>query len=235
MLSIFIKMLFNYKIQTDVIPDIVISGGGKFGFYNLGICHYIRNHFDITNKKIVGFSSGSWASLILTIKKELINEFLNKTFLIDKNTKVNVLLDKLGDICSEYFIDDFDLTNTWVAVTNITKKQLFFYNEFITIDDCVRCCKSSSFIPLITSKNSLSFYKGDLSVDGALMYKKYKKTLTSNPLIISHKMFGRNKHNQMYKEIYKRTSIDFYTSYIKGYNDASKNHKYFQDYLKDLE
>lgn len=233
-LIILIKRLFTYNVQTDVIPDIVISPGGKHGFYSLGICHYIRNNFDISNKKIVGFSAGSWCSLILTIKKELINDLLKKMFLIDKKTKMNLILDKLGKLFSSYSFTDFDLTNTWVAVTNIPQKKLCLYNEFISIDDCVRCFKSSSFIPLLTSRNSLCFYKNILSCDGGWLFNIYKKTLPSNALIISHRMFGKNKNNQMYKEIYKKSKIDFYNSYIKGYNDASKNHKYFQDYLKDL-
>jgi hypothetical protein len=233
-LIIYIKKLFTYKIQTDVIPDIVVAAGGRNGFYSLGICHYLRNNFDVTDKKSVGFSAGSWCSFILTMKKELINEFLNKIFLIDKNTKVNVMLDKVGQVFSGYSLDDFNTKNNWIAITNITKKKLCLYNEFISIEDCVRCCKSSSFIPLLTSKHTLSFYKNDLSFDGAIMYKKFKKTLPNTTLIISHKMFGRNQHAQMYKEIYRKKNIEFYNSYITGYNDASKNHKYFKNYLKEL-
>ena len=233
---IFIKRLTNYKIQNDVIPDIIIGPAGKYGFYSLGMCHYIKNNFNIENKKIIGFSAGSWCALMLTLKKELINEFLNKIFQI-KNIKINIMLDKLENICSQYSIDNFDIQNTWIAITNTEKKKLCFYNNFLSMDEYIRGCKTSSFIPLITSKSPICFYKNNLSLDGSLMYKKYKKSLIESnvkPLIISPQMFGKNKNGQMYKEIYKTSIINVYNSYIKGYSDASKNHKYFKSYLNEL-
>ena len=57
--------LYNY--------DIIIEPGGNYGFYTLGICHFIRNNYNIKNKKIIGFSSGSWNVIFLSIKNKIKN------------------------------------------------------------------------------------------------------------------------------------------------------------------
>ena len=229
----FIKNLFKFKINNDVIPDIVIAPGGKYGFYIMGICHYIRNNFDTTNKKIVGFSAGAWCSIILTMKKEQINDILKKFFYI-KNNKINLMLDEIEKIVSCCNFNDMNVKNIYVAILNANKKTLGFHSNFISTDHFVRCCKTSSFIPMITSKKILSFYNSDISFDGGLLFKKYKKELIHKPLIISYKMFGRynngNAINSFVKEL-TNSKMSIYEYYMNGYKDASLNHKYFQDYL----
>jgi hypothetical protein len=237
-ICVFIVKFFTYKIKIDILPDIVISPGGKTGFYTMGICHYIRNNFDITNKKVIGFSSGSWCSIMFSIKKELINDLLKSMFLI-KIHKKNEIVDLLCNILNKYNTSEFDLNNTYIGVANLAKNSLVFHNEFISIDHFARCCKTSSFVPFFTSKNLLCFYENNLSFDGGLGYSKFKKKLINKPLIINHKMFIHNKDktiNKKYKDlckvIYKKKTITIYNSYIKGYHDAKLNHKYFQDYLE---
>ena len=34
------------NIQNDINPDIIIACAGRYGSYQLGICHYIKNHCD---------------------------------------------------------------------------------------------------------------------------------------------------------------------------------------------
>jgi len=212
-ICVVISKYFTYKIKIDIIPDIVISPGGRTGFYTMGICHYIRNNFDITNKKVIGFSSGSWCSIMFSIKKELINDLLKSMFLI-KTHKKNVILDSLGEIIHTYNFNDFELNNTYIGVANLAKNSLIFHNKFISIDNFARCCKASSFIPLITSKKILCFYENSLSFDGGLGYSKFKIKLINKPLIISHKMFIHNKKGKKYKEIYrsicKKKTISIY-------------------------
>lgn len=212
--------------------DIVISPGGRYGMYNLGICHYIKNHFDIKNKKIIGFSAGSWNALFMSIKKEYMNDILRKTFKLNKDNLPN-MLKKSKNIVDEYNIEDFDIKNVYIgtSVCNLLCNQLVIHNNFLTIEDATRCCVSSSFIPFLTYNDLFYFYKNKLSFDGGLFYKKYIKTLSSTTLVIGFKMFGRHTNQKIYKELYKKNKMSVYQLYIKGYHDASKNHKYFAKFL----
>ena len=215
--------------------DIVISPGGRYGMYNLGICHYIKNHFDIKNKKIIGFSAGSWNALFMSINKEYMNDILRKTFKLNKDNLPN-MLKKSKNIVDEYNIQDFDIKNVYIgtSVCNLFYNQLVIHNNFLTIEDATRCCISSSFIPFLTCNDLFYFYKNKLSFDGGLFYKKYIKTLPSTTLVIGFKMFGRHTNQQIYKELYKKNKISVYQLYIKGYHDASKHHKYFENFLNNV-
>ena len=75
------------------------------------------------------------------------------------------------------------------------------------------------------------FYKQRPTIDGGLHYKKYIKTLTPKTLVVNFKMFGRYKHINMMKEQFKKYKPSAYFLYIKGYQDAKKNHAYFEKYL----
>jgi len=38
----------NKKIVINKDYDIIYNQGGYYGFYQLGICHYIKNNFDFS-------------------------------------------------------------------------------------------------------------------------------------------------------------------------------------------
>ncbi len=221
-----------FKIDVDFIPDIIISPGGQFGFYNLGICHYIKNNFNIDNKKIVGFSAGSFIALVLTFKRKNINNILKEIFKRDTPNDLIKLIDNLKKIIKNYSLDDFNIKNVNIASTNLSKKKLSINNNFLSIDELLRCCTSSSFIPLITHKDIFYFFNNDSMIDGNILYKKYVSSVTKyNPLVIDYKMFGRHKNKNVLKELGKAKKSDVYQLYIKGYHDATINHDYFANYF----
>lgn len=223
------------KCNSDIIPHIIISPGGRYGMYNLGICHYLKNHFDLTNKKILGFSAGSWNALFMSIKKEYMNDLLKKAFKLNKES-VPTMLKKTIKYIEEYKIEDFDVDNLYIATATLNKTVI--YNKFLSIDQVVRCCTSSSFIPFFTYYDIFYFYKHRLTFDGGLHYKKYLKSLNKKisiepmPLIITFKMFGSCKHVNIFRERLKKYKPSAYQLYIKGYHDAKKNHFYFEKYFK---
>jgi hypothetical protein len=234
-LFIFIKKTFQYKLIYDsqkeisiLIPDIVISPGGRYGMYSLGICHYIKNNFNIKNKKIVGFSSGAWNGLFMCMKKKYINNILREGFKIN-NVSVPSMLKKTINIIKKYNINQFNIENLHIGSCHFNKHMI--YNKFITMDDVIRCCISSSFVPFITYYDIMYFYKNKLSFDGGFFYNQYKKTLPSTTLIISFRMFGRHQKLNLMSEQLKKNKPSSYQLYIKGYRDAVKNHAYFEKYL----
>jgi len=144
----------NYKIIYDIpesnptgtnpTMDIVVGPGGRYGTYTLGICHYIKNNFDITNKIIVGFSAGSFNSIFMCIKKHHDNECLRKIFKINSK-KISTILKETKTIIEKYNLTEYNIKNIYIAST--TENGLVIYNNFLTIQDVTRCCTASSFIP----------------------------------------------------------------------------------------
>lgn len=224
-----------YKPKINLIddPDIILAPGGLMGFYVLGICHFIKNHYNITNKKIIGFSAGSLNTIFMALDKEYDNIFLKELFKsnLNGNMYVPFLLNKTIEIINKFNINKFDTTNKYIAsITNYNK--LEGYNKFLNTNDMTKCCISSSFLPLVTYNDIFYFYKGKCSIDGVFLYKKYKKTIkTTKPLMLNYKMFKRyNKYNiPGYGLLNKKCSI--YDLYILGYRDAFINKEMLDEYL----
>jgi len=220
--------LIPSNVTNYIIPDILISTGGRYASYQLGICHYIKNNFDIKNKKILGFSAGSWNSLFMVLDNKYNNNLIKKIFKI-KTKNIKILLKKSKSIIEDYNIDDYDIKNIYIAVS--TLNGLIIYNKFISIEEVTRCCTASSFIPYLTYNDFLYFYNNNLSVDGGIYCKEYIKTLPSSTLVISFKMFGRYKNKNIFKECIELKKPSTYQLYIQGYHDACKNHSYFDKFF----
>jgi hypothetical protein len=175
---IYIRRLFNYKINLDFKPDIIIKPAGRYGYYMAGICHYIKNHFDIRNKKILGFSAGAWSGLILSIKKEhmnmIISDFIQNT---TDSDKINIMMKKIKNTFQKYPLSMYEIENLYIATTNLSKRELSVHHDFLSIEEITRCCEASSFIPGITYKDMFYFYQNNLSLDGGVLFKKFFKKI----------------------------------------------------------
>jgi hypothetical protein len=234
---VFMIILYNiYKPTINLIrnPDIILSPGGLLGFYVLGICHYIKNHYNIDKKNIVGFSAGSLNTVFLSLDKSYDIPFLKELFKLNLHGTMPLpyILNKTIHLMNSMFnIEHFNITNKYIAVTsNYTK--LDGYNKFLNVSDMTKCCISSSFIPLITYRDIFYFYNGKSSLDGGLFYYKYKKQIKSRKILwLNYKLFKRyNKYNiPGYSLMCRNYSI--YELYRLGYNDSVKNKSILDTYL----
>ena len=212
--------------------DIIYNPGGYYGFYLMGIGHYIINNFDISNKKTVGISAGSWLAVFMNLNKQDASLFIKKLF---KKFHYTYPIHKIPNLLKETLYDinkeNINISNINIMVSNMNDFTLDVHNNFISLNDLINCCMASSFIPFITYKDIFYFYKNKLSVDGCLFKKIYLKSVNPNKtLVIKFDMFGRFKKNKIYKSIINpRRSL--YDLYILGYSDAIKNHSYFEKYL----
>jgi len=236
---LFVLIFIVYIIYKPIInlidnPDIILSPGGLLGFYVLGICHYIKNNYNIDKKNIIGFSAGSFNTIFLSLDKKYDNTFLNELFKLNLHGTMPLpyILNKTINLMNEIFnIYHFNITNKYIAVTSNYNK-LEGYNKFLTVNDMTKCCISSSFIPLITYRDIFYFYNGKCSIDGGLLYYKYKKKIKSRKILwLNYKLFKRyNKYNiPGYSLLNKNYSI--YELYRLGYNDAIKNKSVLDNYL----
>jgi len=220
--------LIPSSVTNYMVPDILISTGGRYASYQVGICHYIKNNFNIKKKKILGISAGSWNSVFMALDNKYNNEIIKKIFEI-KSKNIKVLLKNTKKIVEKYDITEYDAKNIYIAVS--TLNGLIIHNKFITIEDVTRCCTASSFIPYLTYNDFLYFYKNTLSVDGGIYYKEYVKTLPPTTLIISFKMFGKYKNKNIFNDCVQLNKPSTYQLYIQGYHDALKNHEYFEKFF----
>jgi len=223
-----------YNVDVDVQPDIIISPGGYRGFYQLGICHYIKNHFNYSKKKIFGFSAGSWAGVFLCLDNKHSNECIRSLF---KQTGYCCPLPNMPTYfkhsISEYKESEFDLSTLYVGMTNIENKSMYLKTNFLNMDDCIQSCIGSSFVPMVTYHDIIYFYNHKNVVDGGLCYRKYiKKIDTDKVLVISPSLFRPNQKKRfMLIRGFFKPKRSLYDLYLLGYNNARKNHDYLKKYF----
>jgi hypothetical protein len=220
------------------LPDIVLGPGGVAGFYSLGISHYLINHFDLKDKTLVGFSAGSFTMLFMRLSPEKRNSMLQEIFKCSEKSASNAMrhiMDKVETITS---LEDYDLNGTSIAVSH--PGGIALYDNFLTVQQLARCCKSSSFIPFVTHESGMDFYNHKIAMDGFFYYKSFLKQYPQRPLVINPFMFGRYSNTLSHKirfifGIHPLKTTSIYQMYLYGYHDARQNHSFFEKYLKPLD
>jgi hypothetical protein len=227
----------NDRLPMTSLPDIVLGPGGMVGFYSLGICHYLVNHFDVKDKKMVGFSAGSFNLIFMRLNAEKRNNVLQELFKCKESGSIYVVNHLMKIIKKNTVLEDYDLSGSSIAVSHT--EGIGLYDTFLNIDHLVRCCKSSSLIPFVTDESLIGFYNNQIAMDGVLYYNPFMDQYSKRPLVINPFMFGRYSTSLLDKIRFilglhplKKTSI--YQMYIYGYQDSKKNHKYFEKYLKPI-
>lgn len=229
-----IKSIYPKEMLSPMPPamesDIILAPGGYKGVYMLGICHYLKNHFSISNKSILGISCGSFNALFMRLNPELDNKYLQMLFELEstKNLPMHTFVSTVVNTIQKSFVyEDFDFQQTNIGVT--TYKGLEFYNEFSSLGDVISCCCSSSFIPFLTHRELFFFYKNKITFDGAIYYKRLKKRIHKKTLLITSSMFGR--FNEKIMQGMQKPTCSYYQLYLNGYHDARKHHEYFLTYF----
>lgn len=224
LITIIITYLYKLQQKTfdNVKPDIIISPSGYYGFYTLGICHYIKSHYNLENKNIFGFSSGSFNGMYLSVCKKKQRKLLKLLLKMGYYKNLNEISSKFKNkIIKKFNINDFN-NKLNIGLTHINKLQI--YNSFNTIEELIDCCYGSSFIPYITIKKLVYLYNKKITFDGCLYYKLLKKNKEKNDnvLIINTKMFGRYKKMFPIRQLIKPKQ-GTYQLFLLGYSDAKKN------------
>ena len=64
------KTNVQQSLEKYTIPIISISPSGYFGFYTLGICAYIHEHYDTSKYSFSGTSAGAWNCFFMMLKNK---------------------------------------------------------------------------------------------------------------------------------------------------------------------
>ena len=226
----------NHKI-------IYISPGGFKGFYELGVCKYIKENYNLDDYVFSGSSAGAWNSLVLCykgkfseIEEKLLDENIYKTRTIFELQKFVT-----NKILTEFKTEEFDLDKLYIGATTIKqlKKGVTIFTSFTDLEDAVNCCIASSHIPFVTGGYK-NIYRNHITLDGGFSRKPFLDTdnivLNITPNIWKDE---NNKNKRFYNlktsdftTLFSRNEFNFIHMFEEGYKDSKKNKEYLDNLFR---
>lgn len=216
---------------------ISISPGGFKGFYQFGVCKFIKEHYNLDNYVFSGASAGAWNSLALCYKGDHKN--IQDVLLAEDTQKVKTIKE-LKDmvrhkILSNFKSEDFELDRLFVGTTAIEnyQRKTIIYGGFDNLEDAVNCCIASSHIPLVTG-GLHNYYRNVAHYDGGFSKHPY---LDDKDIVIHIKpdIWKKDKKEKShifkitdYTTLFSRHNFSFKDMIDAGYQD-SKNNKEILD------
>jgi hypothetical protein len=223
----------NFFLNNRVIQDkkiITISPGGYKGFYMMGIVHFLKKHYNLSNYVFSGASAGAWNSLLMSFKYDTA---AFKYHIMDDSIQNAKSISEMEHrfkykLLHYYNTDDFDLEKLFIGVTAIKDKKPYtvVYTQFETLEDAIDCCIASSHIPLLTG-NFTHKYNNLLTFDGGFSKHPYlnisKPVIHITPSMWSHAKPPSMKNIHDYTTLFSKDQYQFDEIFDKGYADSHKN------------
>jgi hypothetical protein len=212
-----------------------ISPGGFKGYYMMGTCAYIKEHYDISNMVFSGASAGAWNTLVMTFRgptDDLMNLVTHKNI---TGAKSIMEMEKAvkNIILKTYTRDDFALEKIFIGMTNIVggKPYTVIYHGFENLEDVLNACIASSHIPWITGNltniyNNMYSFDGGFSkypyLNGSIFHITPSMWKNNTAMIVKHprKIFGKIDE---YTTLFSKSNYDLIQLYKLGYQDAELN------------
>ena len=251
------KKCFKYNNINDYFYDnkylenkkiINIYPAGIKGFYEMGLCSYIKENNNLDNIVFSGASAGAWNALLLAYKGDVL-EFKKIIFDIpykDYDSIFQIQKKIKQTILNHFTSDDFNLKQLFVGLTALDnfKFKTFIYTDFESLEDALNCIIGSSNIPFITGK-LFYFYKGRLSFDGGFKKDPFihhpSKSIFIHPCVFNKNNI-LNDDNDKTSNTSDCTIIEnnefvvdnetFIKLFVQGYNDAFNNKDIIQKNLR---
>lgn len=238
--------IIKYNQDSSFIKGkklITVSPGGYKGFYTLGICKYLKTHYNLDDYVFSGASAGAWNSLVLCYKhdiQEFQDEILDSSV---QNTRSIIEMENIFKtrILEKYSTDDFDLGRLYIGATTIQdcKIKPIIFSEFGSLEDALNCCISSSHIPGITGNLTNKFW-GMYTFDGGFSRYPYLDTIKPS-LHITPNMWKKYRCNMKnchfhisdYTTLFSKGTYVFANMINDGYNDAVKNKAFLDSIFLD--
>lgn len=244
--KIFHFLLNNKTLSNNIIINnnkiISISPGGYKGFYELGVCKFIKENYNLDNYIFSGASAGAWNSLLLCYKGKF-SDIENK--ILDDNLYKTKTIWELENyiknkIIKEFKTEQFNLDKLFIGATTINglKTTVTIFNNFIDLEDAVNCCVASSHIPFITG-GCKNIYRNTFTFDGGFSRDPYLNN-GNTILIITPNIWKNNKKKYClritdYTTLFSRNEFDFNQMIEQGYRDSYKNKEYLDKIFEQNE
>jgi len=207
-----------FKLQSVFPKNIIyITPGGYYGFYQLGIAHYIKMNYDLKDYIYSGASAGSWVSLFMVYKGD--SDLLIKNifeYLSSKNKKSLSLIQKMIKTYLLNFNDsEFYLSKIYIGVVHLDCHHHFttkIYDNFKTLEDAIDCCLGSSHIPLITGRLFYK-YKKKLTFDGGFSNNPYLKKEFDDKVFYIEPLMWINVKDKCENNLFIKKNITLFEMY----------------------
>ena len=204
---------------------ITVSPSGLYGFYTLGICAYIYEHYDLSDYIFSGTSAGSWNCLFMSMKDKkklsILKTIINNDLYKNKNSE-QVLHELKRNILTHCVESDFDLSRVFIGLATIGKTHI--HTEFKDLEDVLDCCICSSNIPFLTG-SIFQLYNNVTSYDG--IFSKNPYINDTSILHVHHNMW--DQHKEINFNLIQQFNLE--ELYEKGYQDTEKYGKETLDKL----
>lgn len=223
---------------------ISISPAGYKIFYELGICKYIKENYNLCDYSFTGASAGSFVGLVFCCKKdfsEIQRKVLDNSIMETKS--IRELANRVkGKILTSFTADDFELNKLHIGTTTVGnfKIKTNIYSDFIDLEDAVDCCLASSHIPLITGGIASVYYRNVLTFDGGFSKYPYLLTPEDSVLHITPEMWNKDEIKSSSKffrsidcsTLFSRERYNFNNMIDDGYKDSLRNKDYLDKIFK---
>ena len=203
---------------------IKISPAGLNGFYLMGVCTYIKEHYNLDDYIFSGASAGAWNSLYMCYNGS-VEEFKKSIFELSYQNITSVLEMQLiikNNILCNFDANHFDFNKLYIGVTIFEKLRFYntIFHTFENLEDAINCCIASSHIPLITG-GFFNIYKSFYTFDGGFSLNPYIKKNES--LFITQSMWNSSMDSGFDLNSFNISDFNFTQKFIDGYYDTMFN------------
>lgn len=209
---------------------LIITPGGFYGYYMLGITRYIKTHYDLDDYVFSGSSAGAWCALFLCLKdKKNITMLLLQLIQFMQEVMMSTTMYEFLFVMKQKVLElttdsDYDLERLHIGVLKYEHYELktTIYCGFNSLEDAVNCCISSSNIPFLTGEFSHT-YQGAISLDG--YFAKYPYLNVMEPSLVIYPDIWRTPHRKnLGNSLLSKEKIKLMELFLDGYNDTIIHH-----------
>lgn len=208
---------------------LVITPGGLYGYYMLGVTRYIKMNYDLDDYVFSGSSAGAWCALFLCLKNkknitmllfQLVQEMQQ---VLKSNTLYEFLFIMKTKVLELTTDSDYHLDRLHIGVLTYENYELktTIYCNFVSLEDAVNCCISSSNIPFLTGEFSHT-YQGAMALDG--YFAKYPYLNVMEPSLVIYPDIWKTPHKrQLGNSLLAKDKVKLMDLFLDGYNDTIVN------------
>jgi hypothetical protein len=217
---------------------MVITPGGLYGYYMLGVTRYIKKNYDLNEYVFSGSSAGAWCALFLCLKDkkhvtmllfQLVQSMQEE---MGSRTMYDFLFAMKQKVLELTTTADYHLDRLHIGVLNYENYELktTIYCDFVSLEDAVNCCISSSNIPFLTGEFSHT-YQGSMALDG--VFAKYPYLNVIEPSLVIYPDIWKTPHRkQLGNSLLSKDKVNLWELFLDGYNDTIVHHDLVSEFLE---
>lgn len=236
--------IYDQKIDVYTLNDktikntkmIYVSPGGLRGFYQMGVCNYIKKNFEIEDYVFTGSCSGAWNCLLLSMKPYVnVDKFIETMINVELKdiNNINEIQSNLKyEILENYCTEDFDLEKLFIGITS--KDRISFktnvYSGFKDLEEAIDGCIASSVTNTFKINTSTRQYdKFNTKENPTFM------NVTTSILHISPYMWTVTYRKRSTIDLLLPNKFNLNKLYYHGYRDTDLNDNYLRYILNSKE